>query len=290
MATPLVEEYPFIENTDKDFILFIGTSHTAGCCERENSQYLKRQDVWCHHLADMLGYRYVKLGFSGCENWQLTQLLIECINVIPNFKNRCKMVIAEVRLGSFQLPVPYDELDENFYDYGLEQDQSMLLLNASDDLLFEQNILRKINHTVNRQRQVYAVNKAINGDVVEQKILQSIYELNTVYHGSKIAYTRSSYEINTMYNLCKAYGIDFFWLTISESRSNIEIPVYQQYKNMIQEYFNELFDRRIPPVPIVEYRKRLNWNNSTCKCGHFDETLQIEIAAVLHKYIQQHKE
>ncbi len=75
------------------YILFIGTSHTAGQCHRGESEFLDENDLWCKLLADKLQLPYKKIGIPGVENWELTQNLLHVIEQDPNFQQNCKFII-----------------------------------------------------------------------------------------------------------------------------------------------------------------------------------------------------
>lgn len=231
--------------------LVVGTSHTAGCCERSDSKFINKQDTWHYKLASLLQLDYDVIGIPGTENWQLVQQLVN-----TDLK-QYKFVLAEVRLGSFLMPIPYDEIgpDEDMYD-----------VNKS-------NIQDFIGQAIRSQSQV------------NDKITQTLLDAYTIYHSSVTSYYRSCCDINTMLHLCNLCNIPFYWTAFSETLANQESTVNQHFKKVTKQKFADCFSRQIPSKTIKQ-TLNISWDDSSCTCGHFDESFQAEIATLLHKYIK----
>jgi hypothetical protein len=250
------------------YILFIGTSHTAGQCHRGESEFLDENDLWCKLLADKLQLPYKKIGIPGVENWELTQNLLHVIEQDPNFQQNCKFIMAEVRLGSFLMPVPYDEIEPNY----------------TDDKLTTDNLLDRMTLCLRWSEQIDHIAKDYSGKG-NKTVLQILHDANTIYHSSVTGYFRSAVEINTMHGIAKLVGVPFYWTTWCESVGNEDVPIFQQYASIIKEKYKDTFARRIP-AKSMNHIIDFNWDNSSCECGHWDETVQDEIARLLYKYIK----
>lgn len=236
-------------------ILILGTSHAAGVCQRPPQTHLDKRNVWCHHLAKKFDCEYDLAAIGGTENWQLTQELIS------RKDQQYKFILAEVRLSSFLMPMPYDEL------------QDELIEDLSVD-----NIQGFIGNAIRYQEQAKKFKN--------KQVVNTLFEAYQIYHSSVTSYYRSVAEINTMYNIAKLMNTDFYWTVFSETTLNQDNPVNQHFKKITNEKFKELFNKRVPSQSIRD-KLGVNWNDNSCECGHFDETYQEQIAELLHKYIKE---
>ena len=72
----ILETVEDVNNLDQDFILFIGTSHTVGECQRGDQQHLDQSLVWTEILSSKYNIKYVKLAYGGSENWNILLMLV----------------------------------------------------------------------------------------------------------------------------------------------------------------------------------------------------------------------
>lgn len=113
---------------DKDFIMFIGTSHTYGECDKRQ---LFIKDRYSQLVAKELGVESLVLGYPGIDNLGLLQVVNELIQ-LEAFNKHCKMVVLEPRLGGHAIRF-HKDIDHFHFDEFLDEPQRWNISKALQD-------------------------------------------------------------------------------------------------------------------------------------------------------------
>lgn len=287
----------------QDYILFLGTSHTMGECMRENSAYLKEEEVWVNLLSDKLGLPYIKLAFGGAENWHITQMLNSFITNHHDFKDRCKMVIGELRLGSYEPITSWDALDGNvggirLYDKHRPAFKSSRGLN---DIEPRPTHILANNCTLTSQEEVDRQSESFWRNNPDAKIgLQSMFESFIINHGTSINYQKSFYEVINMEHIVRCYNVPFKWFSWLDFERNISgkeefINWYKYVSESMRLEYPHVWDKNILKEEmdiggLFGIRDYSDSSITTCECLHMDERYQEPIATALYEKINKHEQ
>ncbi len=113
---------------DKDFIMFIGTSHTYGECDKRQ---LYMKDRYSQLVAKELGVESLVLGYPGIDNLGLLQVVNELIQ-LGAFNKHCKMVVLEPRFGGHAIRF-HKDIDHFLFDEFLDEPQRWNVSKAQQD-------------------------------------------------------------------------------------------------------------------------------------------------------------
>lgn len=291
-----------IKNIDEDFILFIGTSHTVGECERSDSEYLDNDDVWVHKLAQKYNLNYVKLAYGGTENTEILMMLSSFIKLCQNFSSRCKLIIGEVRLGSFLPYISRETLNPNpksfnMFDMGqwLDNSKSWEASNQGEGFEKKQPYLISNNFHVWGYEQIEKItNKEFHyggphsGE--NKKSLESYLEVYINSFGSAMAWQKCMYDVIHMSYYASSHNIPFRWFTLNEnwqffSDDRAETKIFWRNKimNALKKEYSDVWAENLEKdeKKTLIYIMEDMLGETSCECGHLDEKFQDALASRL---------
>lgn len=287
LETPLTYEETLALIPEGKFIAVFGTSHTKGCCELNNREvtHIDREYIWPSIVADGLNYPYVNFAVPGNTNELMVQQIIEFLE-LPNVKERCVLVLAEVRLGDISGSFPVDMFTEDFPNLGITG--SLLAGGYCPDWHSALNC----PFVPKPQDDDYVKNLLININEKWEKYdppQSAIDELrNVIDTHIKTALTTSSKALNdwlyirTMRALIETNNIPFrFFMWDQLKVSNT--PFYRYLDSFIQEKFNikaNAIQLLLPNVNEIAPRTMGKdiWHTTECECGHRNHVVHEWVA------------
>lgn len=276
----------------KDFILYLGTSHSAGECERGDSLYLDPDKIWTHYLSDKLDLEYVKLAQGGIDNYQILQVFHSYCKHNPEKIKHCKMVVADMRLGTTLNELPLEQLGLPLLDYDIHLPPHKATIEYCPNGSFPTTFLNSSRHNVYKQWGKDHLLKIC--DPEDRPVVQKILEVHDLYRVSSAVYSKCFYDIVNLNAIVQLMGMDFYWLCFSDlyyfSDVN-ENTNYQKTLETLHLHYPEVFERNIMPGGVGqfladEYKVKVVEGNTTCECLHYDERYQEAIAQRLYENIQ----
>lgn len=116
----------------KDFILFIGTSHTFGQCDQKR---LPESSRYSHFVAKKLGVEVLSLGYPGIDNLGLLQVVNELLR-LNVFTEHCKMVVLEPRFGGHQVRFNKD-VDGNPFNDLMDPESEWRNMSIAQSIMYD---------------------------------------------------------------------------------------------------------------------------------------------------------
>ena len=294
-----VDDNKNIIETDKDFFLVLGTSHTMGECAVENDEngYLNYSTTWVSLLSKKLGIPHVSLAYGGSENPDLLQMLISFFRDNPKLVDRCKFVLGEVRLGSLMTYTPKDildtDVDKKCKFRALDTPSWKSSLALSDDYSITDTHLTVNNFTMCSEEEIKNKSKNFyDGNPKENEIaLRAFLDVYTIQYGTSLAYQKSFYEIVAMYEVVNLRNIPFMWFTFLDYSKAKGYNWYKDIRKALHTEFDYVWDCNL--LKDEENRDMLSYvgasnireSGTRCDCGHLDEGYQPKIAKALEKKI-----
>lgn len=269
-----------IIDQDQDYILFLGTSHTMCECKRGLGTHLKEEDTWVYKLSEKYKLPYVRLAFGGSENWQMLQMLISFIRDNADFHRRCKMVIADVRLGGQNTFMSFDSSLLDYNDYVL-YDKAVHGWHSTGE--FNNNHIEShINASaIGISKETVGMQK----DPTSKRELQTLFEASVILKGTAYDWQRCFYDIVSINHILDQCKTPFFWFTFSDRSvyRNTDIEVfYNHVLDSLKSEYSDVWSKNIAKedIDIMNLFKIRNYKESgtTCECLHLDENFQNRIA------------
>jgi hypothetical protein len=280
----------------EDFIICIGTSHTAGECDGG------RVDSYATWVEKILGIKVLEIGYSGAGNIDLLALLTE-LSDWGFLNDRCKLVTLEPRIT--------DSTTQNSMDSVIGRDKTIRYLRegtfqdshlARTSLLkphdtprgsvpfpiskregiitrigpgninnAETNVRSKINNYDNGK-------KMISWDAEPElkenfKSWSDSIKMNLVYNKDSLLSARDDLQlIQGMANIVKNAGIPFRWFMIDDRKAHIQ--TLRQTIEKSSSIFKDMLLTKSVQHLATNGDKRRPWykfvdQELVCECSHF---------------------
>jgi hypothetical protein len=280
----------------EDFIICIGTSHTAGECDGGSV------DSYATWVEKILGIKVLEIGYSGAGNIDLLALLTE-LSDWGFLNDRCKLVTLEPRIT--------DSTTQNSMDSVIGRDKTIRYLRegtfqdshlARTSLLkphdtprgsvpfpiskregiitrigpgninnAETNVRSKINNYDNGK-------KMISWDAEPElkenfKSWSDSIKMNLVYNKDSLLSARDDLQlIQGMANIVKNAGIPFRWFMIDDRKAHIQ--TLRQTIEKSSSIFKDMLLTKSVQHLATNGDKRRPWykfvdQELVCECSHF---------------------
>lgn len=276
----------------KDFVLYLGTSHTAGECERGDSEYLDKDKIWTHHLSKKLDLEYVKLAQGGIDNFQILQVFHSYKKHNPEKMKHCKLVIADMRLGTTLTELPLEQVGLPLLDYDINLPPYRATMEYCPGGSFPTTFLNAGRYNVYSSRGKEQLLKTC--DSSERLVIEKILEVHDLYRISSSTYAKCFYDIVNLNEIVRLMGIDFYWLCFSDMYHFSDINENANYQKTLETlhlHYPEVYERNIMQGGVGqflsdEHKVKIVEGNTSCECLHYDERYQEAIAQRLYENIQ----
>ena len=266
-------------------VLFLGTSHTQGECERGKSRFLNTEDCYVTHLSKLMNKEFVRLARGGVDNFELGVIFNSYREHFAQDFADVDTVIAEIRYGTEWVPFPAEQL-------------GVPMFSNTDGIAYEvaQDFGGKESH-INATQYPWNWHKQQLLDSIDKKedklILESMFPTMELYMRCAEVVTRNVYDMLMIYEICKLLDINFYWFTFTTGSIDFENKNNQAVINKLENEYADFYSKRLCENGIRSYLKDngfdADWDKSTCECGHFDEHMQKPIAEFLYAQIQKQR-
>ena len=280
----------------EDFIICIGTSHTAGECDGE------RVDSYAIWVEKILGIKVLEIGYAGAGNIDLLALLTE-LNDWGFLNDRCKLVTLEPRItdsttqnsidsvigrdktirymkeGTFQnshlartsLLRPHDtESNEGHFPISIRESMIARIGPGNINSAMK-NVRSKIN--------VFEAGKKMIRWDAEDEIRQNQKSwvdsiiMNLSYNKDSLLSARDDLQlIQAMANIVKNAGIPFRWFMVDDRKGHIQTLRHTIEKS--SSIFKDMLLTKSVQQLVTNGDKRRPWfkfvdQELVCECCHF---------------------
>ena len=266
-------------------VLFLGTSHTQGECERGKSRFLNTEDCYVTHLSKLMNKEFVRLARGGVDNFELGVIFNSYREHFAQDFADVDTVIAEIRYGTEWVPFPAEQI-------------GVPMFSNTDGIAYEvaQDFGGKESH-INATQYPWNWHKQQLLDSIDKKedklILESMFPTMELYMRCAEVVTRNVYDMLMIYEICKLLDIEFYWFTFTTGSIDFENKNNQAVINKLENEYADFYSKRLCENGIRSYLKdngfEADWDKSTCECGHFDEHMQKPIAEFLYAQIQKQR-
>jgi len=300
-----------LKDLAEDFILFIGTSHTVGECVIGDQTHIEENRLWVNILSSMLGIKYVKLSFGGAENCHLSMMLNSFIRDYDDFSKHCKLVIADVRLGSYVPYVSRETLHPDPEAWFPEEDINKMLNRGNRVWQSESGPSKKITKSLNHllANQIYPHGNDVIQDMTtdgrhwggkysdyNKLSLESFLNVYIENWGTSHAWQKCFYDIVSMSSLTNAKNVPFRWFTFNDNSKYFgnpnESPIVQKQAHWrscvqlsIKNEYNDIWEENLllEETDMSKFLDDISGLKNSCECGHYDQQYQPEISKILFK-------
>lgn len=270
----------------KPYMAVFGTSHSSGCCEKNGYALLDHNDIWCNVLAKRRELEVVNFSIPGNDNSQMLNQLTQFLDLPGQYRQNCKLIIAESRVGAFQGKFPKDL----FTDHKNPIERGGLQLGGGYDFRYQtiENELY-IHYAIGKVQKDYykkILEDSIHPDWQPQDIspamLNMLKDIVRIHELTRVSSEVNFYEdyanINTMRVLSKIGNVPFYWFCWDEKGKNINTD----YVTKFYERHTDLFEAQIlyPNLKRVirtEVGKQFELENQ-CDCYHNNEVIHAWVA------------
>lgn len=273
------------------FLLVIGTSHTHGACKDGERKNLNPEERWVTLLGNSLGIEIVNHSMPGVVNNQITELLMDCIDVYD--MNNCIGILIECRYGVGGSYFAHN----NFADY--------------DDFVNEKKLYRLINNTTrsidiakkeslpnafNEFFSVYAGGKVQDPGYFERLLSNVFYPLEPpkravddlrqylelvshFYHRSDHAFWDDMREVRIWETIAKGLDIPFKWFHWGKRIDDNMLITY-----VLEEY--KLMDTNIldDGKGVTQFVDEHSYH---CECKHLNAEGNVKVFELLEPKVRQ---
>jgi len=319
MRTQFTEDMEYLEGRiypqdilDKvpkgDFIAVFGTSHSYGRCENiENSidvDLLDENDMWVFSLGKKLGLEVFNISTCGNYNINMVRQMIDFFELPEEVTSRCKLIIAEPRVGDTAGIMCTDIIEEpdvsdeilnkvitNSYAF-MELGKSRYIWENTLNAQFTNPISERISTEAYARRLINNVGH-YEDDICPPLVLKNVtnYIDNHMYTSSisMAPLLRDFDNIRTMTQIAKMAKIPFMWFCF-DSHWVLDIEDRNLCENVFMKT-SDIFDARIPKLELgvsAEYELRFGTDKlqeSACNCGHYNKTVNDWVADITHARI-----
>ena len=258
-------------------VLFLGTSHTQGECERGNSKFLDTEDCYVTHLSKLLNKQFIRLARGGIDNFELGVVFNSYReNFAEEFSN-VDTVIAEVRYGTEWIPFPAEA-----FDIPMFSNTKGVAYEVAQDFGGKESHINATQYPWHG-RQKELLQNTVNCE--DKLILESMFPTMEMYMRSAEVLTRNVYDTLMIYEICKLLNIDFYWFAFAEGNIDRNNKNYLDIENKLMQEYKDFYSKCL--TTNVKNNLGVNWNTSTCECGHYDEKMQKAVADLLYMQIQK---
>jgi len=286
---------------EDEFVLVIGTSHSAGACRTKNTTHIQVELTWPGLLEKKTGRKIVNIATPGNHNSIMVQQLLDVFDL--GVMDRCSAVIVESRNGDGAGRLCSDTMmEEDLYSRFADKD-TFDWPYLTDGRLFCQHI----NQIDAKPDKRSALGKLLirydhNADIQDGDIETILgfpfrdnvpswvikeYESNKenrlkFYHTSVHSLIDDLSAIRTMQTLCRTNGVKFGWFwwestsfqTLSKNTRTWCINHFEMHSN--------IFDDLILKDPIVKIIDKKQYDQWRCElCRHINEDGHAHVADIL---------
>ena len=258
-------------------VLFIGTSHTQGECERGNSKFLNTEDCYVTHLSKLMNKQFIRLARGGIDNFELGVVFNSYREHFAEEFSKVDTVIAEIRYGTEWIPFPAEAFD-------------IPMFSNTDGFAYEvaQDFGGKESHINATQYPWVGAQQELldaTSNYEDKLILKSMFPTMEVYMRSAEVLTRNIYHTLMIYEICKLLNIDFYWFAFAQGNVDRENKNYFDVENKLMSEYSDFYSKCLS-LSVKKYLG-VDWNDSTCECGHYDEEMQKPAAEYLYSQLKQ---
>jgi len=284
----------FIEAVpDEPYLLFVGTSHTYGECDKVKVDY-----TFNNYIGENLGYKTVCVGLSGARQNEFVQIFNELIYCGYLGKN-CKGVFFESRITDNTFEFDFEEIldfkqvkslveEQNLQDVPLinrtslgifhkdKRDDKRILYNRSaNNFLYgfgsqdQLNVddIKTLVGDLNRTDPEEVMETVDDHDV---KKLRDILSYNLAFKNKTTAQAHKDIQIvDIIKNLVTAKDIPFGWFVIDNRNNLLEnAKLFIQNKSDVFDYL--LLGQDLYSI-IDAVIDETDTEHLKCGCGHFNK-------------------
>lgn len=290
----------------KDFILVLGTSHSAGSCQIGDYTKLDKKESWIGVLEQRLQMPIMNLAVPGNHNSTMVHQLQDCFDL--GVMDKCKLIIVEGRLRSKQGHISVDAFQPNADPlFGNE-------LNFNRDVVSGKDV--GPSETSNTYADSYLLNYSVGGwnkkpDYLK-KAIENFYTENEVqpkhlaksmedyirnhfiwFHSTTHEEYKNLSDIRSMQTMAHLSGIKFLWFAW-----NGKYPVVQQkdkkhlstlyYVSKISKDFWKLDDTcLLDDIQFELVNDTIKEEDLLCECDHWTSSGHKWIASRMIAKVSQ---
>lgn len=284
--TPFIESIP-----DEPYLLFVGTSHTYGECDKKRNYY-----TFNNYVAEKLGYKIVTVGLSGARQNEFIQIFNELI-YCGYLGENCKGVFFEARITDNTFEFDFEEiLDWRLIKSLIQQQnlQNVPLINRTSLGNFQGDKNEDILYNVTANNFLYGFGSqdiltaediyVLVGDLMRSdpikvmeavdkqdvKKLLDILSYNLAFKNKTVAQAHKDVQIiDIIKNLVTAKNIPFGWLVV-DNRNNLleEVKMFIENRSDVFDYL--LLGQDLHSIISVIMDDDI-FLNLKCGCGHFNK-------------------
>jgi len=280
----------------EDFIICIGTSHTAGECEGN------RVDSYAIWVEKILGIKVIEIGYSGARNIDLLACLTE-LNDWGFLNDRCKLVTLEPRVTDSTMQNSIDSVigvdkaiqyltkdtlqdshlcrssllrphdtDKNQFSWVSSMREGMTQrIGPTNIAKAAEGLKQKVNRYEDGKKKVEI---DINSELIENvKPWMNYMTYNLAYNKSTLLAARNDLQlIQSMAIMVKNAGIPFRWFLMDDREGHIHTLRHQIEKS--SSIFKEMLLTKSIQHLVTGGDKRRPWHKYcdrelVCECCHF---------------------
>lgn len=290
-----------------EYIAVFGTSHTYGCCERDEYTHLDKKDMWVNLMRNDLGIEVFNVSLPGNINSNIVQQMTDFLSLPKDVLARCKAVVAEVRVGetagSFSADLvsdfvidertinPYITQGADFYDLNerLKNWHSMLTIEFVNPLSInadpkEQATMLAINAQLNSNGEEFAPRQAV-------ALVKDYVETHYKTEALTVRPVINDYQnIRVMKMLMELANIPFAWFCWDPCLY-LDDEDFDKCNDIMGEV-STIFDAQIHELKETVAGMFLSiygiehYDAMKCECGHFGEEVNALVADFVTNHIK----
>lgn len=287
---------------EDEFVLVIGTSHTAGACRTKTATHIPAELTWPGLLEKKMGIKVVNIATPGNHNPIMVQQLLDVFDL--GVMDRCSAVIVESRNGDSAGRLCSDTLMEEDIFSRFSDKATFNWPHLMDGRLFHSNINQNVDVKPYKKSALgrLLIRYDPNADLQEGDIETILgfpfrdnvppwaikeYESNKenrlkFYHTSVHSLIDDLNAVRTMQTLCRTNSIKFGWFwwestslqTLSKNTRTWCINHFKMHSN--------IFDDLILKDPVVRIIDKDQYDQWRCEfCRHVNEDGHSHISDLL---------
>lgn len=275
------------EIPDGEFIAIFGTSHTHGCCEKNNREvtHIDTEFTWADIVSRELKVPYVNFAIPGNNNRVIIQQIIDFLD-LPDVSSRCKMILCEVRFGDIAGRYFFDLFADK---YKSEEIPRKPFLAGK----YTAHWLDRVSGAfVPKSNEGYAESLVRNSNpafenYVPQEAITDMKNIITTYIKSGLSSSElvvnDLLDIRVMRKLSEGANIPFKFFFWDHNKISHSSEYFKQIADLFDEMYN--LDRSniknlMPNVNTKGYQEfgEKKWRAAECECGHKDHTVHAWVA------------
>jgi hypothetical protein len=303
---------PIQEIIDKvpkgDYIAVFGTSHSYGKCERGedavDGTILDEDDMWAFRLGKKMGLEVFNVSTPGNYNVNLVRQMIDFYELPDDVIARCKLVIAEPRVGDTAGIMCTDLIEEPNVSSGMlnstmTNSYAFLQLGKQqynwETTLYAQfiNPIQQKRLSTHEYARILIDNVGNYDGPPPPSVLDNVANyIDNHLHASAVSIAptlRDFDNIRIMKQLAKMAKIPFMWFcfdshdVLDKSESYFCERIYQETST--------IFDARVPKLQlgvVLEYEMKYSFEKleeEKCDCGHYGETVNNWVAETVYERV-----